>query len=210
MEFSNWWENRRFVSAGPMGGTCLLDLVWETLNENASRQARVPDYIYIKGTGEPFFHYKNQQKMRRLKSTARLYIYIYIYIYTDISACVGGSFLQCLCAMSVASVSMPCLADYHISPPGRAADVELFGNIWASGALGHLPTPHFSNPKPPLDKEKKCNFGENILLSNYSGTSGAFANLDDAVLYGAIWCHLWPSGSIWRHPIRAVGPSGAI
>ena len=57
-----------------MGGTCLLDLVWETLNENASRQARVPDYIYIKGTGEPFFHYKNQQKMRRLKSTARLYI----------------------------------------------------------------------------------------------------------------------------------------
>ena len=47
MRFSNWWENRRFVSAGPMRETCLLDLVWETLNKNDSRQARVPHYIYI-------------------------------------------------------------------------------------------------------------------------------------------------------------------
>ena len=33
--------------SGPMGETCLLDLVWETLNKNDSRQARVPHYIYI-------------------------------------------------------------------------------------------------------------------------------------------------------------------
>ena len=101
MRFSNWWENRRFVSAGPMRETCLLDLVWETLNENASRQARVPDYIYIKGTGEPFFHYKNQQKMRRLKSTARLYIYIYIQIYLLV-------LVDRFC-----NVSVPCL--WHLS-----------------------------------------------------------------------------------------------
>ena len=47
MRFSNWWEKRRFVSAGPMKETCLLDLLWETLNKNDSRQARVPHYIYI-------------------------------------------------------------------------------------------------------------------------------------------------------------------
>ena len=33
--------------SGPMGETCLLDLVWETLNKNDSRQARVPDHLYI-------------------------------------------------------------------------------------------------------------------------------------------------------------------